>query len=394
MGAFAQTSVLWSEDFSSFEDGAVPAGGTYNYVCENGGGTTKVYGSEKIAGGTAPELLVAKSNGSFSATVPMNGVTGDVNLVFKANRTLSVEVNGTAVETTAAGNDYSCVVNVAAGKSNVTIKFTNTQKSNARLDNIKFFTGVAKKPAGISWGTSARTVTIGSDDNLFPTLTNTYNLPITYTSSEPTVATIAADGTVTLVAEGKTDISASFAGNDDYEAATVVYTLTVKAAADPSESIENTPETAYTVAKAFELITAGKGLDSKVYVKGIISEIKEVSTNFGNATYYISDDGTTASQLYVYRGYGLDGEKFTSDTDIKTGDNVIVYGKLVNYNNTTPEVATGSQIYSLNGVTGINSATVANSTLDVNAPIYNLAGQRVSSDFKGIAIQNGKKFVK
>lgn len=31
---------------------------------------------------------------------------------------------------------------------------------------------------------------------------------------------------------------------------------------------------------------------------------------------------------------------------------------------------------------------------DANAPIYNLAGQRVSSDFKGIAIQNGKKFVK
>ena len=31
---------------------------------------------------------------------------------------------------------------------------------------------------------------------------------------------------------------------------------------------------------------------------------------------------------------------------------------------------------------------------NANAPIYNLAGQRVSSDFKGIAIQNGKKFVK
>lgn len=31
---------------------------------------------------------------------------------------------------------------------------------------------------------------------------------------------------------------------------------------------------------------------------------------------------------------------------------------------------------------------------DANAPIYNLAGQRVSSNFKGIAIQNGKKFVK
>ena len=31
---------------------------------------------------------------------------------------------------------------------------------------------------------------------------------------------------------------------------------------------------------------------------------------------------------------------------------------------------------------------------DPNAPIYNLAGQRVSKDAKGILIQNGKKFIR
>lgn len=41
---------------------------------------------------------------------------------------------------------------------------------------------------------------------------------------------------------------------------------------------------------------------------------------------------------------------------------------------------------------GISNPTVV--SLDVNAPIYNLAGQRVSKDAKGILIQNGKKFVK
>ena len=30
---------------------------------------------------------------------------------------------------------------------------------------------------------------------------------------------------------------------------------------------------------------------------------------------------------------------------------------------------------------------------DANAPVYNLAGQRVSKNTKGILIQNGKKFV-
>ena len=43
------------------------------------------------------------------------------------------------------------------------------------------------------------------------------------------------------------------------------------------------------------------------------------------------------------------------------------------------------------GETGINDAVAAKA--DVNAPIYNLAGQRVNANFKGIAIQNGKKFI-
>lgn len=42
--------------------------------------------------------------------------------------------------------------------------------------------------------------------------------------------------------------------------------------------------------------------------------------------------------------------------------------------------------------TGIENATVEKA--NINAPIYNLAGQRVSNSFKGIAIQNGKKFIK
>lgn len=42
--------------------------------------------------------------------------------------------------------------------------------------------------------------------------------------------------------------------------------------------------------------------------------------------------------------------------------------------------------------TGING--VVSAKADVNAPVYNLAGQRVNNNFKGIAIQNGKKFIK
>lgn len=109
--------------------------------------------------------------------------------------------------------------------------------------------------------------------------------------------------------------------------------------------ITNTPATAYTVTEALALIEAGKGLDKEVYVKGTITKVQEVSAQYGNATYFISDG---SKELEIFRGYGLGGERFTSEDDIQDGDEVIVYGKLLDYNGTY-EVTTGSKIYSLNG---------------------------------------------
>lgn len=112
----------------------------------------------------------------------------------------------------------------------------------------------------------------------------------------------------------------------------------------------------YSVAEALAATNAlepkGETAD-KVYIRGKISEITSVDTGeYGNATYYISDDGSKTSQFQVFRGYYLGGAKFTAADQIKVGDNVIVYGKLKNYQNSdqslTPEV-TSSQLYSLNG---------------------------------------------
>lgn len=386
---FAQTTILWQEDFSSYKADEVPKGGAYNYACEVAG--TQVY-KENLAGGDAPELLV-KKKGSFSATVALNGVSGQLTLTYKANKNFvkaTVE-NATAGDLVIAGTDVTLPITVAAGTASITIKIANTSSSaNARLDNIKLFQGVGKKAAGLSWGTASRTVTIGSEDNLFPTLTNTYNLPIKYSSDDPDVAAIdATTGEITLGMAGKANITAEFEGNDEYEAAKVSYELTVKDV--PSVDLKNTPETAYTVAKALELIAAGEGLDVNVYVKGQITNIKEVETEkFGNATYTISDDATAANKLTVYRGYFYDKGKFTSKDQIKVGDVVVVYGKLVNYKNNTPQV-TYSSVYSLNGVvSGVSNITVDK---NVDAPAYNVAGQRVNDAYKGIVVKNGKKYL-
>ena len=111
----------------------------------------------------------------------------------------------------------------------------------------------------------------------------------------------------------------------------------------------------YNVAAALSVtnqLASGASTD-EVYVKGIISSIKEVDTgNFGNASYYISDDGTTANQYYVFRGYYLNKEKFTSQNQIKVGDEVVICGKLLNYQGNTPEFAQGNYIYSINGQGG------------------------------------------
>ena len=48
-------------------------------------------------------------------------------------------------------------------------------------------------------------------------------------------------------------------------------------------------------------------------------------------------------------------------------------------------------------ITTVSATGIKNvQTIEVNekAPIYNLAGQRVGKDYKGVVIQNGKKFIK
>ncbi len=121
---------------------------------------------------------------------------------------------------------------------------------------------------------------------------------------------------------------------------------------------DGTVENPYSVASALYLIIEGKTTDENVAVEGIISKIDEIDTGtYGNATYYISDDGTTTNQLEVFHGYFLNKAKFKSGTEIKVGDKVIVYGQLVYYNQRTPEFTQGNYIYSLNGQAGGDTPT-------------------------------------
>ena len=155
--------------------------------------------------------------------------------------------------------------------------------------------------------------------------------------------------------------------------------------------ISNTPETAYTVAKAKELIDAGKGLSTEVYVKGIITSVGTLNTQFNSLSYKISDNGKATNELEVYSGKYFGGEGFTSADQLKAGDVVVIKGKLKKFNNKY-ELDMNNQLYSLNGQT-TNIKDITTEAADANAPAYNLAGQKVGKAYKGVIIKAGKKFI-
>ena len=410
-GSAMAEDIIWQEDWSSVTDFAAnPNNFNSNYsftgtVLKDDGTVksgTKFY-NENLAGGEAPELLVAKNGGTFTVSpLPLTGHTGEMFLAFKANKNLTVTVDGATLgEANVTGNDYVYPLTVAEGQAHISITFENGLSQNVRLDNIKLYQGDAKKPAGLSWGTSSRTVTIDADDNVFPTLSNDNGLSVTYSSSEESVATIDATGAITLVAAGKTTISAAFEGNDEYEAQTVSYTLTVNAGGDEPGPVDPVTGT-ITVAKALEIIDGladgGKTTDD-YQVKGFVVGTPDFQRKadgglYGNVNLTMADEKGGTTTLTVFRGKDYDNAAFTEETisRIKEGDEVVFKGKLQKYvknSDITPELTNGYLI-SVNGTT---TAIQTVSTAADNATVYNLAGQRVMKAQKGLFIQNGKKFM-
>ena len=121
----------------------------------------------------------------------------------------------------------------------------------------------------------------------------------------------------------------------------------------PEGTGEGTLASPYSAAKAWHLASALGADDTKpgVYVQGIVKEIKEVSTDYGNATYYITDaDGI--AKFYVFRGKYLNSAKFTSADQIKVGDNVLIYGDLMNYKGDSPQLGQDNFLVKLNDAEG------------------------------------------
>ena len=117
-----------------------------------------------------------------------------------------------------------------------------------------------------------------------------------------------------------------------------------------------TLESPYTCADAIHYVKSLGQAESEieVYVKGFITSITdEFSAQHGTASFVMSDTKNGSNKFTFWRCLYLGNKKFVNgDTQIKVGDEVIIYGKVVNYKGNTPETVQGAAfLYSLNGVT-------------------------------------------
>lgn len=123
-----------------------------------------------------------------------------------------------------------------------------------------------------------------------------------------------------------------------------------------------------------DIATDGKYMNNLVKIENV----KITSEVSGKYTNYYATNGTDKIQLY-----GADDvvEKYAND---ETEYNITAVVSMYNKAQLLP--------VSVETATGITDVTV--DEFDENAPIYNLSGQRVDKNAKGILIQNGKKFIR
>ena len=193
---------------------------------------------------------------------------------------------------------------------------------------------------------------------------NPNNLAVTYSSNKTDVAEVDAEGNVTLKKAGRVNIDVTFAGNDEYKAATASCTLIVN-------DYRNTPELAfdqeeYTANMREGNTFSGATLHNKSEVAPLTytSSNEEVAEVAANGVVVLRSTGETTITVW-----------FAGDNDFKATS--------ASYKLTVIDEV----------VDGIQNITIDNMPED--AKVYNLNGQRMNAKAlkSGVYVVNGKKVV-
>jgi hypothetical protein len=296
-------------------------------------------------------ITSVKVNASTGGSAKLSVKVGDTDYKLGTNTNVSLTSSATDYEFTGSASGKIAITMKASSKA-MYIKSITVTSSNKTATTLTF-TNAGDK-----------TYTVGDENNaavysnpakLTTTDGTAIDGTITYTSSNSDFASVESNGDVLVntKATGSATITATYAGNDTYVGSTASYKITVA----PKPTGAGTEANPYTVADVVALNNAGLLPTDSAYVKGIISEVGDFNSKFSELTYYISDDGKTTSQLQVYQGLGLNGDKFTAATDLQTGWTVVVKGKLKVFNSTL-EFNYGSKITSLTKPVTYTKATL------------------------------------
>lgn len=193
---------------------------------------------------------------------------------------------------------------------------------------------------------------------------NPNNLAVTYSSNKTDVAEVDAEGNVTLKKAGRVNIDVTFAGNDEYKAATASCTLIVN-------DYRNTPELAFDQEEYTANMREGNTFsgatlynESEVAPLTYTSSNEEVAEVAANGVVILRSTGETTITVW-----------FAGDNDFKATS--------ASYKLTVIDEV----------VDGIQSITIDNMPED--AKVYNLNGQRMNAKAlkSGVYVVNGKKVV-
>ena len=89
------------------------------------------------------------------------------------------------------------------------------------------------------------------------------------------------------------------------------------------------------IAKCMEVGTTTSS--QKYYIKGYVAADVAVDTKYGNITFEIADSKDGGPRFTAYQMAGSDGNKLADNFKLSKGDEVVICGKVVNYNGSKPE---------------------------------------------------------
>ena len=282
--------------------------------------------------------------------------------------------------------------------------------------------GKTKQPANLAFSEATIDHEVGTEFTA-PTFTKETTAAVTFVSDNEAVATVNAEGVIALGGEeGKAVITASSEENDAYSAGNATCTVyvwhyNVYKKAATVESGKKYMIVAQRDGKTYYAIPAQESSDygylSTFKEEGTVDELKIKSSYDDSFAFETLDDGFSIKDCYgrylymdtKHNSFQFDKEKseaWTVEAEENGTFSITNNGKFIQFGSGTytsfgaydklQENAVLPMLFVLNdNESGINGVTNDNTVK--NGARYNLAGQRVNNSYKGIVIENGKKFV-